>query len=168
MAVTYDPIATTTLGGSGSIAFSSIPSTYTDLRVVLTALGSTAGITPYLRFNSDTATNYSTTYIYGEGTQANSASNTSITALYPASFGLRTAQPFFYTYDIFSYAGSAYKTTLMTSNEDNAALTLTPGFIVRTVGLWRSTSAITSIGLSTSSGSFAAGTTATLYGILKA
>ena len=168
MAVTYDPIATTTLGGSGSITFSSIPSTYTDLRVVLTALGSTAGITPYLRFNSNTATNYSTTYIYGEGTQANSASNTSITALYPATFGLRTAQPFFYTYDIFSYAGSTYKTTLMTSNEDNAALTPTPGYIVRTVGLWRSTSAITSIGLSTSSGSFAAGTTATLYGILKA
>lgn len=164
MASTYEPIATTTLSGNGSISFTSIPATYTDLRLVLTALGSTNGATPYLRFNSDSATNYSSTNIYGDGTSANSNANTSITAIYNTSFGMRTATPFLYTFDIFSYAGSTYKTVLGTYNEDNNGT----GYVSRLVGLWRSTSAITTIGLTASTGSFAAGTTATLYGIKSA
>lgn len=164
MASTYEPIATTTLSSNGSISFTSIPGTYTDLRVVLTALGSTNGATPYLRFNTDTGTNYSSTCIYGDGTSAGSNAYTSANSIYNFSFGMRTATPFMYTFDIFSYAGSTYKTALGTYNEDNNG----SGYSTRLVGLWRSTSAITTVGLSASTGSFAAGTTATLYGIKAA
>ena len=42
------------------------------------------------------------------------------------------------------------------------------GTVERSVGLWRNTAAITSITILLDSGNYAAGTTATLYGILKA
>ena len=68
------------------------------------------------------------------------------------------------TYDVFSYAGSTNKTTLIiNASDDNGS-----GRIVNTVGLYRSATAISRIDLTTSTGNFATGTTATLYGILKA
>ena len=52
---TYTPIATTTLGSAGTITFSSIPSTYTDLVIVLNGNGSRVAGTDDtgLRLNSD-------------------------------------------------------------------------------------------------------------------
>jgi hypothetical protein len=68
------------------------------------------------------------------------------------------------TYDIFSYAGSTFKTLLMTTSGDQNG----SGWVERIVGLYRSTSAITSISIDASASTFAVGSTATLYGILKA
>ena len=70
------------------------------------------------------------------------------------------------TIDIFSYAGSTYKTLLTTSSTDKN----TTGGIGRIISLWRSTSAITSITITDGGAGFgwAVGTTATIYGILKA
>jgi hypothetical protein len=56
MAITYEPIATTTSSGGGNISFTSIPATYTDL--FLSFVGDTGGIT-YLRYNNDSGSNYS-------------------------------------------------------------------------------------------------------------
>ena len=62
------------------------------------------------------------------------------------------------------YAGSTYKTMLtMDSNDLNGS-----GSVETTVGLWRSTAAINTITLSANADTFAAGTTATLYGIKAA
>jgi hypothetical protein len=66
--------------------------------------------------------------------------------------------------NIFSYAGSTNKTCLIESSEDKNG----SGSTVRTVGLWRDTSAITSIEVLMSSSTFATGTIATLYGIKNA
>jgi hypothetical protein len=68
------------------------------------------------------------------------------------------------TADLFSYAGSTFKTVLATNSQDYNG----SGNVGRTVALWRSTSAISTILLYTNAGNFNAGTTATLYGILKA
>jgi hypothetical protein len=68
--------------------------------------------------------------------------------------------------DIFSYAGSTNKTVLnKVATDKNGS-----GGVEYNVGLWRSTSAITSISLTleASAQDFPVGTTATLYGILKA
>ena len=72
MPTTYEPIATTTLGSAAaSITFSSIPATYTDLRVVFNGTVTEVGETLYYRFNSDGASNYSITQVYGaSGTAA--------------------------------------------------------------------------------------------------
>jgi hypothetical protein len=166
MATTYEKIATTTLGSaSADITFSSISSAYTDLRVILT--GKTASQSfSFLRFNADTANNYSGTYLDGSGSAASSLRDSNISGIYIAgangdfvSTQVSTAQ-----IDIFSYAGSTYKTALSAYSGDRNG----SGYVVRTVGLWRSTAAITSVVLSGNGVNFAIGTTATLYGILKA
>ena len=164
MAATYEPIATTTLGSAASsITFSSIPATYTDLRVVLTCADTT--IFPQVRFNSDSGTNYSWTYVAGTGSAAQSGRFTSQTEFYNNISGSSTV-PFLTTYDIFSYAGSTYKTMLWTENNDKNG----SGVVSPKVGLWRSTSAINTIALRADiyGTTFGAGTTATLYGIKAA
>lgn len=164
MPTTYEPIATTTLGSAAaSITFSSILATYTDLRVVLVSQA-TSQDNSVIQFNNDTGTTYSWTQLYGDGANASSASNTGDTKIllgvYATSprWGLSTA-------DVFSYAGSTFKTVLATASSDENG----SGIIRRVVGLWRSTSAITSIKLLNGGGAnFATGTTATLYGIKNA
>lgn len=164
MPATYEPIATTTLGSAASsIAFTSISSAYTDLRVIWTGIATGGAVDFYLRFNSDTGTNYSGTYLYGDGSSAGSQRVTSENAA-RLSFGLSSSIPTTTQIDIFSYAGSTFKTVLSAfSNDYNGS-----GETRRSVHLWRSTSAITTVTLSPSSSTFAAGTTATLYGIKNA
>lgn len=154
-------IATTTLGSAAaSITFSGISSAYTDLRLVLVGTlttGDSAGI----RFNSDTGTNYSRTVLQGDGSAAASSRQTSSNQIYITRDDISTTLPQLFEIDIFSYAGSTNKTCLVRSSQDKNG----SGVVVAEVGLWRSTSAITSITALVTT-SFATGTTATLYGIL--
>jgi hypothetical protein len=164
MATTYEKIATTTLGTAGtSITFSSIPATYTDLRVVWVGVTSSAAdIT--LRYNNDSASNYSQTYLDGTGTSAISGRLTSQTRIYLfPNGGTSTTIPSLYAFDVFSYAGSTFKTMLQESSGDKNG----SGGVDRSVGLYRSTSAINRIDL-LSNHNMSIGTIATLYGILKA
>jgi hypothetical protein len=162
MATTYDKIQSTTLSSAASsIDFTSIPSTYTDLRVTLTCTGTTY-IYPAARVNSS-ASLYSLTTLEGNGT-AISSSRAPGSEISLASLGTETVVVL-YTLDIFSYAGSTYKTILTTSQENHSSPS---GKIVRTVHLWRSTAAITSVNLLGINGNFATGTSATLYGIKAA
>jgi len=165
MAITYEPIATTTLSSAAaSITFSSISSAYTDLRVVVNAIGTATG-DPWFRLNANFATNYSYTEIGGNGATASSYSVANDTKLYInlIAGGIFTT-PTMYTIDLFSYAGSTNKTSLITASQDKNG----SGSVGRSVGLWRNTAAITQIQLRVDSTTYAAGTTATLYGILKA
>lgn len=154
-------IATTTLGSSASeIIFSSITSSYTDLRVVIVPVGATGGCR--LQFNSDTGTNYSTTSLIGTGSSAVSARATSNDRISLEYWGMDATIPTFYTADIFSYAGATNKTVLGRALEDlNGS-----GSVSVRVGLWRNTNAITTVRLFTVGTAFQSGTTATLYGIL--
>ena len=171
MAETYIPIATTTLSApAASITFSSIPSTYTDLRVSI--VGATSDTTAdswnlQMNFNGDTATNYSVTRIQGNGTTVASARNASLGfgLVGYALPGISTSVWGFSTVDIFGYSGSAYKTALCTTSQDlNGS-----GWVMRLVDLWRSTAAITSIAFTVGSSlNFRTGTVATLYGIKAA
>lgn len=166
MPATYEPIATTTLGSAAStITFSSIPNTYTDLRVVLVPIG-TASFGTRLNINSDTGSNYSLTYISGDGVNATSGRFSSQTTLYIDPTGTLTGTtPNLITVDIFSYAGSTNKTGLVEINADKNG----SGRVLRDVILWRSTSAITSLTFAIDgTGNYNTGTTATLYGIKSA
>jgi len=166
MPVTYDNIATTTLSSAAStITFSSIPATYTDLRVVLVARAVSTSISVDVRFNSDSGTNYSKTLLYGDGTSAQSATyfnQTQIGTNFGSAFD--ATNPGLLTMDLFSYAGSTNKTILFTVDNDlNGS-----GETQRTVALWRNTAAINTIALISSANQFKIGTTATLYGIKNA
>jgi hypothetical protein len=164
MPATYEPIATTTLSSSASsITFSSIAATYTDLRLAVYGIASSGNfLSPGCRFNSDTGSNYSYTSIYGDGSTAGSTRTTSSTSIgFNTQNSITSTTGGFLTADVFSYAGSTNKTVLTTASVDlNGS-----GEVERIVGLWRNTAAITTLTLN---GSFGAGTTATLYGILKA
>ena len=167
MPATYEPIATTTLGSAASsITFSSIPATYTDLRLVLVGSRETAGSSDVLlRFNGTGGTAYSQTILYGDGSSAASARDTSTSSINMTYFGVGlTTGLRMYTADIFSYAGSTNKTALVESNEDANG----SGRVGRRVGLWRNTAAITQVSVTVSSDNFAIGTVATLYGIKAA
>lgn len=155
-------IATQTLGSAASsITFNSIPSTYTDLRIVFTGNTVTTGYDYlYLQFNGDTATNYSYTSLYGDGTSANSNRSPNRIGIIP-NIGTSTTIGFI-SYDVFSYQGSTYKTALCTSSEEYNS----PHWVNRAVGLWRSTAAVTSVTLASAGSNLAIGSTATIYGIL--
>lgn len=165
MPATYEPIATTTLGSAtNSINFTSIPSTYTDLVIILVGTVSVAAV-PCIRFNSDTGTNYSGTNIAGNGTGAvssRSVGDTQIFSNFTQNFS--TTVPGLLQIDIFSYAGSTNKSVFVRESRDENGF----GLASSLVGLWRNTSAITSINLRPESQNWKIGTTATLYGILRA
>lgn len=164
MATTYAPIATTTLAtNASSIVFSSIPATYTDLRIVLVCKTDSNQLI-YMRFNSS-STGYSETEMggYGSSTISYVETNMSMNMLHGVT-SVTSSNPSFFTIDVMSYAGSTYKTSLVTASQDYNGT----GSLEREVCLWRNTSAITSVTLAPTNNMFVAGTTATIFGIKAA
>ena len=170
MAATYEPIATTTLGtANNTVTFSSIASSWTDLVIILvsrtTAVGS-GGQNMFIRLNGDTSTIYSNTSLTGNGSTTSSARNTNnngceIPTALATSSGIWSLNKI----DIFSYAGSTFKTLLTESSRDENG----SGTTRRVVSLYRSTTAVSSVSLVADGGdTFAVGTIATLYGIKAA
>ena len=166
MPATYEPIATTTLGSAASsITFSSISGSYTDLRCVLVFTGNGGNASASLRVNGDSGSNYSLSRLTGDGASASSSRDTSQTNILLTGNPYATSTiPQLTEIDIFSYAGSTNKTFLVKASADRNGA----GYVEYAVALWRNTSAITSIVISSAVNNFATGTTATLYGILKA
>lgn len=167
---TYTPIATQTISGSPtSVTFSSIPGTYTDLMVV-TQTAFTAGTDLYYRFNGDTGSNYSNTILFGTGSTAGSARNSSATAGILDYYGnpITTVGDSMMYMNIFNYANTTtYKTSLSRSSRGTSS----GGGTDAIVNLWRSTAAITSITFGGGSGlsqTWVNGSVISLYGIAAA
>ena len=167
---TYTPIATTTIGSAvASYTFTSISGSYTDLVLVAQSRSTYTANGPLtIQFNGDTGSNYSYTRIYGDGTTASSdrfATATSIdigflpgTNTSSGIFGISTLQ-------LQNYSNATtYKTGLVRWNTTGSA---TP-YVAAVVGLWRSTSAITSIKIFYTTGNILADSIFTLYGIAAA
>jgi len=145
MAFTYEPIATTTLSSAASsITFSSISSAYTDLRLVLVGTVTTNGANYFLQLNSDSASNYSQTYLYGSGTAAVSGRGTAQTVgvYLTTGFSPSSTIPTMTETDIFSYSNSSTNKTVLSSASGDLNGS---GYVSRLVGLWRNTAAITSV-----------------------
>jgi hypothetical protein len=166
MPKTYDPIQTQTLGSAqASVTFSSIPSTYTDLVLVINGAVSvnTAGIVAQV--NGDTATNYSFIELYGSGSAAGPyrLSNVSVFAASQYSLGISNTNPSTNILHFMNYANTTtYKTILLRSSDASNGTTAT-------VNLWRSTAAINSITLKMQSTyTMNTGTVLSLYGIKAA
>ena len=158
---TYVAIATNTLGSNAAeVTFSSIPGTYTDLVLVINAITSTASEYMSINLNSDTGSNYSRTRLSGNGTTASSGrgSNETVGYIGAETYGTN-ALKFNTVVHFMNYANTTtYKTFLSRANHiDLAAEAI--------VGLWRSTSAITTIKVNSN---FATGSTFSLYGIAAA
>jgi hypothetical protein len=162
---TYDLISSTTISsGVASVTFSSIAASWTDLKLIAVATVASGTADTILQINGDTGTNYSQTAVYGSGSSAGSYNLTSRNWFYGNQAANSTTIPVFDNYDIFSYAGSTYKTVLTTISQDKNG----SGFALKSVGLWLNTAAITSLTYTTASGNLGLGTVVSLYGIKAA
>lgn len=171
MSATYDSIATVSLGSpTTTITFSSIPGSFTDLRLLIVGRSDSTGNTSvgtFIRYNNDAGGNYSRTALFTDGASAVSSQASNATEVFaghlPASSG-GFSSPGLGQHDIFSYTGSNNKTSLSNFSSDRNGA----GFSWFNAGMWRNASAITRIDIFPAAGSWVAGTTATLYGILRA
>jgi hypothetical protein len=174
MATTFTKIAAVTVGsgGAATIDFSSIPSTYTDLTIKLTARSSLTQSGINIRFNSDSGANYSWRRLIGSGSATFSDSNVTYgspfnTYIYLSYNALSTyTANTFASADLYvpNYAGSNSKSfSADMVNENNA----TEAYAALTAGLWSSSSVVNAISLEAASGTFVQYSTAVLYGINK-
>ena len=167
MPTTYSLIASNTLGSAAaSVTFSSIPGTYTDL--VLRVSARDSADTPVssisMTFNSDTGTNYSQTILGGTG-----SATTSIIVSNKTSDNRIVLEPSTYTSDVFgnfeiyipNYTVSANKPYSYFGVTENNA---TAAEIRANAALWRNTAAISTITLAAPN-NFVSGSSFFLYGI---
>jgi hypothetical protein len=165
MPTTYEPIATTTLGSAAAtITISSIPSTYTDLRVVVAGTSNPFG-SVLMRLNNNGNSVYSQTDLTGNGSSVSSTRTTPAVTEFSinkaTNFSLVPQVKFI---DIFSYSGSTFKTLLLHEPGDINST----GSISFSALLFASTAAVNRIDVFSGNGTFSTGTILTVYGIKNA
>lgn len=168
----YESIATVTVGSGGqsSVTFSSIPSTYKHLQIRAIARCGVSGEVSqgmFMRFNSDSGSNYSWHVIYGIGTTVASGGGTSTSYAYGGYITGPNAVASNFAgnvIDILDYADTnKYKTSRSLVGFDNNG----SGNLALLSSSWRNTSAVNSITLlvELAGGSFTQYSQFALYGI---
>jgi hypothetical protein len=159
-------IATTTLGtAAADVTFSSIASTYQNLKILFSGRGSTAGNNVdqlLVQVNGDANSNYRSVYMGGFSSVAVSAPGNAtsgdlryIPAGVPTYNPIGTSEITFMDYK---------NTTLRKGIQWMTAGEADVGFVFAGQVRWNNTAAISSIKLFLSSGNFIAGTSVSLYG----
>lgn len=165
MPATYEPIQTVTVSNTSTntVTFSSISQAYTDLIVVFRG-GENSGVGIQIRINSDTNTNYSQTRLTSNGSTVSAGRRTSTSTPYiddgitfDNNVGNNSAILHFMNYS----STSMLKTWLQRMNNAGSG-------VGTSVGLWRSTSAITRLDFIMSGDNFMNGSIFTLYGVKAA
>jgi len=168
----YESISTVTVGsgGSSSIAFASIPSTYTHLQIRGIARSSTSAssIVPiYAQINS-TSVNHTSHFMYGDGASVTATNALNANLIYLGYIGQNTTTASTYgasVIDVLDYANTnKYKTFRTLSGVDlngSGRVGLFSGF------LYSNTNAISNITLYANAGgdTFAQYSSFALYGI---
>lgn len=158
MATSTDvPIYTTTLASDvPSITIDlSAYQMYKNIKIIDNARNSNGDTHLMMRFNSDTAGNYSGNWMFGSGASASAGRGNNLSSIYVsranATSGVgRTV--------IFNYSDTTmYKTVL--SRGDNSDYTFA------WTGTWRNTAAVTSVTIASSNGNLLTGSTFSVYGI---
>jgi len=153
-------------GGSASISFTSIPATYTDLKLVASIRTTQANIwsTTLVSFNGSSS-NLSWRRLIGDGSAPDSGSGS--TGLLDISNGASSTSNTFSNFEMYipnyTSTSNAKSYSVDSVNENNG----TTAYSSLLAGLWNpgTQAAITSIGLTPGSGSFVEFTSFSLYGI---
>jgi hypothetical protein len=159
---TYKKIASVVVGsgGSSAINFTSIPQTFTDLKMVISARGDASATHRDIIFAFNNSTeNFTGKSLYGTGSGVGSNSN-----FYGTIPAASQTSSVFGNGEIYipNYTSSNYKTfsgDFVTENNGTQTITNLQSF------LWSNTAAVNQITLTLNSGNFIQHTTATLYGI---
>jgi hypothetical protein len=177
----YESIASANgTGSSGTITFSSIPSTYSHLQIRILSKVTATGVASYpatLRLNGATGSIYAEHFLYGDGAAAsasagNSPSTTSI-ALWKISASSKTSSPNMADImgvtiiDIHDYASaSKNKTVRYFTGVDTNSSVANASYVTLGSGLYAATTAVSSIDIITDGGTnFTTSSTFALYGI---
>jgi hypothetical protein len=174
MANTFIKLSTVNVGVSGiaSITFTSIPQTFTDLKVVFSTRANRTGEQVDLAritFN-DSSSGYSKRDLYGDYTAAYSSSSSGASSYLPQGFSPASSA----TASVFSnneiyisnYTSSSHKSISSDIVTENNTGTANHGYLTISAGLWADTAAITKITITNHLGTgFSQYSTATLYGI---
>ncbi len=159
-------ISTTSMSGSGTISLTSIPSTYQDLRIVVSDYYPSAANALRLGINSDTSSFYNTVWWEGSPIGSTSAWDTSRNANGLAlniNNGTYNADNNNYAIiDIYNYAGNVQK-PLRTMHQYKYSAGATQAITMRD-GTFETATAISSVQIYVSSGTFSGGTVY-LYGV---
>ena len=169
----FESIATVTAtGGETSLTFTSIPGTYKSLQIRGIARG--GEVSAYarrgtIRFNSDSGANYTQHTLTGNGTAAGLFGYGTTSYIYVEKFAA-TDGSISNTYaasiiDLIDYASTSKLKTLRVFAGGNNNNTNTQYGLALGSGLWRSTSAITTIQIGLDGETFMAGSTFALYGM---
>jgi len=161
----YDSLATVTVpsGGVSTVTFAGIPSGYKHLQL-RGFINVSTGNNPAIRFNSDSASNYSRHGIYGDGSSALAFAASSVTFIGIAqALGLGTNKFGAAIVDILDYASvNKTKTVRILCGFDAN----NPGGIELDSGAWyNSSTAINTITLTSQTGVFNEYSSFALYGI---
>jgi hypothetical protein len=169
----FESIATVSVGSGGAadVEFTSIPATYTHLQIRVLARGTNASASIYqkIQFNSDTSSIYADHYLLGDG--ASASAGASINAAFigvGSTTGASATASIFGTIivDVLDYANTNKFKTIR--NLEGFDVNGSGGFVMLTSGLYRSTSAITSIKLTPNAGNYAQYSSFALYGCKSA
>ena len=168
MAIEIFKIATITVGSSGAstIDFTSIPQGYMDLRLVISARGTTASDYFDMKMamnGTSTTTNWTRKMLENGGTSVYTYSFTNSNMSSPPAATM--AANVFGNCEVYipNYTSGDYKSIAVDSVSEGT--TTTSVYMEFNSFLWSNTAAISQITLSTSAGNFAQYSTATLYGI---
>lgn len=160
---TYTALNKVTITGSttNTMEFASIPSGYTDLRIVFNGQTTAAAIT-CLKFNNTIAgTDYSYTWIGGGGATATTNLGANQPHAYVTNVGHMNANPGQITIDILQYSNPSMRKHIISTAVNGAGLG-----VDKTVSKWRQTTAISSIQIFLDRAEYwSIGSTFTLYGI---
>jgi hypothetical protein len=168
MANTFVKISSVTVGagGASSIAFNSIPQTYTDLVVKLSTRITNAvdlyGVVVSIN-GASSSSGFNWRRLQGDGSSATSQSGTNGFAGHVE--GTSYTSNTFGNCELYfpNYTGSTNKSFLIDDVTENNA---TAAYAILVANIWNTTSAITSFSFA-SVGTYAQYSTATLYGIKK-
>jgi hypothetical protein len=154
---TYVALDKVTVGtATGTVTFTSINQGYTDLVLVANVLPAGSARVK-LRVDGDSGSNYSYTVLTGDGSTATSGRySANEIDLYWANLPSGWSN---YICNFQNYSNTATFKTILSRGNSTAVESLA------NVGLWRSTSAIDSITIFASVGTFEPGSTFSLYGI---
>jgi hypothetical protein len=156
-------------GGAANIDFTSIPTSYTDLVIKISARQSDTNTAAGIQFNNDTGNNYSSRRLGGDSTAAysgsSSATNQGKWIITP--FSTATANVFGNA-EVYipNYLSSTVKSYSFDSVSENNSSSKDAANMELNAGLWSGTAAISSIKIVAATG-FVQHSTAYLYGIVK-
>lgn len=162
----FESIASVTVGSSGAatVSFTNIPSNYQHLQIRCISETTSSSLYGFLRLNGDTGGNYTTHFLYGDGSSALATYTAGDTSIYATR---STSSDNVYwgcaILDFHDYAVTTKNKTIrmFTGMDANGS-----GVVMANSAVWLSTNAISSMEFRPSvSGNFRVNTTFALYGI---